>query len=91
LLSRSDVDKKPMSFFEKLLVGRQIHSVHVDSEVTYIMLSDGTHVTIPGLVLVEPGRASGILESPATAVRRDIGADLRSSSSLRLPNAQPLG
>jgi len=47
-----------MNFFEKSLVGRQIDCVHVDSEVTYMMLSDGTHVVIRGLVVVEPGRAT---------------------------------
>lgn len=47
-----------MSFFENALVGRQIDCVHVDSEVTYLMLSDGTHVAIRGLVFVEPGRAA---------------------------------
>jgi hypothetical protein len=45
-----------MSFFEHSLVGKQIDGVHIDSEVTYIMLSDGTQVTIRGLVVVEPGR-----------------------------------
>ena len=44
-----------MSFFENALVGRQINCVHVDSEVTYMILSDGTHITIRGLVVVEPG------------------------------------
>ncbi len=35
-------------------MGKKIDSVHVDSEVTYVMLSDGTQVTIRGLVVVEP-------------------------------------
>lgn len=43
-----------MSFFERSLMGKKIDSVHVDSEVTYVMLSDGTQVTIRGLVVVEP-------------------------------------
>jgi len=43
-----------MSFFENSLVGRKIDCVYVDSEVTYMMLSDGTHVSIRCLVLVEP-------------------------------------
>ena len=42
-----------MTFFEESVVGREIHSVHVDSEVTYIMLSDGTQITIRGWVVVE--------------------------------------
>jgi hypothetical protein len=45
-----------MSFFEQLLIGKEIDGVHIDSEVTYIMLSDGTQVTIRGLMVVEPGR-----------------------------------
>jgi hypothetical protein len=45
-----------MSFFEHSLIGKRIEGVHIDSEVTYIMLSDGTQVTIRGLVVVEPGR-----------------------------------
>jgi hypothetical protein len=43
-----------MSFFERSLIGKKIDSVHADSEVTYLMLSDGTQVTIR-LVVVEPG------------------------------------
>ena len=46
-----------MNFFERSLAGRKIHSVHVDSEITCIMLSDGTQVTIRGVVIVEPGSA----------------------------------
>jgi hypothetical protein len=34
-----------MSFFQALLMGKQIESVHVDSEVTYIILNDGTCVS----------------------------------------------
>ena len=45
-----------MIFFEHSLMGKKIDGVHIDSEVTYIMLSDGTQVTIRGLVVVEPGR-----------------------------------
>jgi len=40
------------SYFAKLLVGGQISSVLVDSEVTYIMLTNGTQITIKGLVAV---------------------------------------
>ena len=43
-----------MSYFADILVGAEIHSVLVDSEVTYIMLSNGTQVTIKGLVVVQP-------------------------------------
>ena len=55
-----------MNFFQTLLAGRQIDSVHVDSEVTYLMLSDGTQVTIRGLVAVEPRRT--FLEAAGEAV-----------------------
>jgi hypothetical protein len=46
--------RKAMRFFERFLVGKQIHSVHGDSEVTCLMLTDGTQVTIRGWVVVEP-------------------------------------
>lgn len=52
-----------MSFFEESLVGRQIHSVHVDSEVTYIMLSDGTQITTRGWVIVERGAIISVTEA----------------------------
>lgn len=52
-----------MNFFEKSLAGRQIHSVHVDSEVTYIMLSDGTQITARGWVVVERGPLSSVKEA----------------------------
>ena len=56
-----------MSFFERSLVGKQIHGVHVDSEVTCLMLTDGTQVTIRGWVVVEPQAASHTLELPTLA------------------------
>jgi len=43
-----------MSYFAEALVGTQIESVLADSELIYIMLSNGTQVTIRGLVVVEP-------------------------------------
>ena len=46
-----------------LLAGKQIQDALVDSEVTYIMLTDGTQITIRGLVVVEPCTAT----SPAAA------------------------
>ena len=49
--------KVVMSYFAEALVGTQIDSVLVDSELTYIMLSNGTQVTIRGLVVVEPKHA----------------------------------
>jgi hypothetical protein len=42
------------SYFAELLVGGQIDSVFVDSEVTYIMLTNGTQLTIQGIVVVQP-------------------------------------
>jgi hypothetical protein len=47
-----------MSYFAQILTGAQIHSVLVDSEVTYIMLSDGTQVTIRGSIIVQPRPAN---------------------------------
>jgi hypothetical protein len=49
-----------MSFFERSLVEKRIHSVYVDSEITYIMLSDGTQITIRGWVAIAPGPVSFI-------------------------------
>ena len=42
----------------ELLAGKEIHDVLADSEVTYIMLTDGTQITIRGLVVVEPCQAT---------------------------------
>jgi len=56
-------DRESMNFFEESLIGRQIHSVHVDSEVTYFMLSDGTQITIRGWVVVERGARSSVFEA----------------------------
>ena len=58
-----------MGFFANSLVGRQIDSVHVDSEVTYMMLSDGTHVAIRGLVVVEPGPGACLTSEPDRAIQ----------------------
>jgi len=49
-----------MSFFQASLTGKQIDSVHVDSELTYIILNDGTCVSIRGLVIIEPGRVVNV-------------------------------
>ncbi|HUQ92025.1 MAG TPA: hypothetical protein VM120_10110 [Bryobacteraceae bacterium] len=43
-----------MSFIAEALAGKKIDSVLVDSELTYIMLSDGTQITVRGVMLVEP-------------------------------------
>ena len=52
-----------MNFFAESLVGRKIHSVHVDSEITYIMLGDGTQITIRGWVVIERGHRSSAIEA----------------------------
>lgn len=46
-----------MSYFAETLTGARIHSVWADAEVTYIMLSNGTQVTIRGVVVIEPNQA----------------------------------
>ena len=67
-----------MSIFESLLLGKVIHSVHVDSEVTYLMLGDGTHIAIRGLVVIEP--AAGPSQFPIRATLE--GTDGVASSGL---------
>jgi len=47
-----------MSFLAASLVGKHIDDVLADSEVTYIMLTDGTQITIRGLVVVEPKQST---------------------------------
>jgi len=53
------------SYFAKLLVGGQISSVLVDSEVTYIMLTNGTQITIRGLVAIQPKQGETALSASA--------------------------
>ena len=43
-----------MSLMVDMLRGQLIQDVLVDSEVVYIMLNNGTQITIKGLVVVEP-------------------------------------
>ena len=43
-----------MTYIAGLLRDKRIADVHMDSEVTYLMLTDGTLITIRGLVIVEP-------------------------------------
>jgi len=43
-----------MSFIVDALVGQEIDSVLVDSEVMYVILANGTQITVRGLVVVEP-------------------------------------
>ena len=51
-----------MSFLAESLRGKQIDDVLVDSELVYVMLADGTQITVRGLVVVEPpaGALNGI-------------------------------
>lgn len=58
-----------MSFFRHSLVGKAIDSVYVDTELTYLMLNDGTQVTIRGFVCVEHASRPGI----------GVGSELNSS------------
>ena len=50
----SSTRRGSMSYFAEILTGAKIDSVLVDSEVTYIMLTNGTQITIRGLVVVQP-------------------------------------
>jgi hypothetical protein len=43
-----------MSLMAELLRDQLIQDVLVDSEVVYIMLNNGTQITIHGVVVVEP-------------------------------------
>jgi len=62
-----------MTFMAGLLKGAQIEDVYVDSEVTYLMLTNGTQVTVHGLVMVQPGspKPQAVIKSirPASARR----------------------
>ncbi|MBI2689219.1 MAG: hypothetical protein HYX27_23190 [Acidobacteria bacterium] len=42
-----------MSIFEEMLIGKTIEAAMCDTEVTYLMLADGTQVTIRGVVVVQ--------------------------------------
>ena len=39
-----------------LLKGEQIADVYADSELTYLVLANGTLITVRGLMIVEPAR-----------------------------------
>ena len=53
-VKRSQQSGQSMTYFAEALARAQIHSVLVDSEVTYIMLTNGTQLTIRGLAVVQP-------------------------------------
>ena len=56
-----------MSFLADALAGEKITHVFADPEVTYIMLANGTQVTIRGLVVVEPKQSPAV--EPSNAIR----------------------
>jgi hypothetical protein len=56
-----------MSFLADTLGGQRITHVLADSEVTYIMLANGTQITIRGLIVVEPNPSTA--SETSTAVR----------------------
>jgi hypothetical protein len=55
-----------MSLIVKTLRGKQIDDVLVDSELVYIMLTDGTQITIRGLVVVQPRITPQVEPRPAS-------------------------
>jgi len=52
-----------MSLLVDALLGKQIDAVLADSEIVYIMLTNGTQVTIRGLVVVEPKLTSDAIQN----------------------------
>ena len=56
-----------MSFLADSLAGQKISHVMADSEVTYIMLANGTQITIRGMIVVEPKQSSA--PEPSATVR----------------------
>jgi hypothetical protein len=56
-----------MSYFAETLTGTHIDSVLVDSEVTYIMLTNGTQVTIRGIVVVQPRQGPPQIATPSVS------------------------
>jgi len=64
-----------MSFMADLLRGRQIQDAHVDSEVAYIMLDDGTQITVQGVIVVQPKDIqSAIFEGRQAPVKNSSAA-----------------
>ena len=58
-----------MSALAALLRGQEIADVYADSEVTYLMLANGTQVTIKGLVVVQPAQGNEILRKHLSSQR----------------------
>ena len=48
-----------MGIMARVLTGQTIDAVWVDSEVTYIMLANGTQISVKGWVFVEPKPVRG--------------------------------
>jgi hypothetical protein len=63
-----------MSFMADVLRGQLIQDVLVDAEVMYVMLTNGTQMTIKGLVVVEPKLSDHRVSAFAqrAAARRDV-------------------
>ncbi len=63
-----------MSLMVELLRDQLIRDVLVDAEVVYIMLNNGTQITIKGMVVVEPKlsdhRVSAVAQS--ALAQRDV-------------------
>jgi hypothetical protein len=54
-----------MNFMSDVLVGQTISDVHSDSELTYIMLTNGTLITLRGLVMLELRRSPAVARAEA--------------------------
>jgi hypothetical protein len=63
-----------MSLMVDLLRDQLIQDVLVDSEVVYIMLNNGTQITIKGVVVVEPKPSNHHVSSVAQSAKaqRDV-------------------
>lgn len=61
-----------------LLRDQLIQDVLVDSEVVYIMLNNGTQITIKGVVVVEPKRSDGINHGAGSEHDFDVRTERRS-------------
>jgi hypothetical protein len=69
-----------MSLMAELLRDQLIQDVLVDSEVVYIMLNNGTQITIHGVVVVEPKLWGCIRPLRLQTDERDKEAPERNSS-----------
>jgi len=53
-----------MTYLAALLRGERIADVYSDSEVTYLMLENGTQITVGGAIFVQP-----VVPQPALVAR----------------------